>query len=779
VKLVLKPTTKARSINAVSAKFTYNPAEFQLQQSNAKAPKTDDITFLVAADGNTTVSATTATVSGVASITAFVSKTGQGPLTLVSGTEYDVATFWVRPLKKGSLTITLDTANIVTAVGEKTAATPPVIAFAVTTTAINGTIAPVFGTIGVTLKTRSPFAHHPDLDYGSTDWATGTFTVVDGRYLDVAIWVDAASDDQKQASTYIVDLDFDTTQLTFRTPTAWANSTGNYILGAVDPQSATVTVNGGQLNISLQKASSTLDLPEEIIRLRFEVNPNAVTPTNQVKLKVADTTVLRQLSGLVPDANDIYANVRGSVNTPPNYTSTPPVANVNTQLGEFDSAPVITRQYPASLQMRPRLQGRTVTSPDERFNQAVVVKLIDPVTHVPVARHKTVDVPEAVKWSPSSYFNDMQYDWWLSAKYAQGSPIKPVAVLSKLTDSTYAEDDISDLEPGTYDVFLKGPSSVGILVKGVPFGPGDAKKIDGIILREGDINHDEKVDGTDFSLFSPAYNTAGTVTMGAGTGSADFNQSGYVDMLDYSLLASNFNTNTAGPDEPPVGDALGNVRVARVNTSSAYTLPAIALTQATTTYAVGDVVPVTVTLNPGSRTVDGVQIVVRAGNGAELVGTNAFVKATSSPLSLIFSNAVNAGRDMIELALGRSPSATVSGPTVLGTVNVRITGDVTGDLLTVDANGNGQFETMIAGGGDNLLDPSTYYVAPVPAPAVSGGSNSSSGGNGSAAAAPARASAPSRAAAPAPAASAPVPAPMSPALSEDTARGIVSVAIPG
>ncbi|NBY47849.1 MAG: hypothetical protein EBQ56_08780, partial [Proteobacteria bacterium] len=415
--------------------------------------------------------------------------------------------------------------------------------------------------------------------------------------------------------------------------------------------------------------------------------------------------------------------------------------------------------------------------PASRFVQPVSIELRASGGN-PVERHLTqIQNPASVKQTNASNTpggNDPVSNMVYGKTTIQSVATPTFAVLSNGS----AAEPLADLEPGTYDVYIKGQSSIAVKVTSVDLLPGQLRSVSNFVLREGDIDRNDVVDGIDFSIFASAYNTA-TNTSGY-VGAADFNQSDFIDMLDFSLLASNFNTNGTGADVLTAGSSA--VSVNRLRPSGTYTMPTIAMTPASTGYAIGDVVPVTVTLNPGSRPVDGAQIVVRANNGAELVGTNTFEIESDSPFSLLLRKAVNAGRNLIELALGRSPSKTVSGPTVLGTVNVRITGDVTGDLLTVDANGNGQFETMIAGGGENLLDPATYgYVAPVSEPIVSGPTNVTTGGGSSA---PARAAAPASAAPRAstsagPRASLPAPSSMSRAISEDTARGILSISVPG
>jgi len=203
------------------------------------------------------------------------------------------------------------------------------------------------------------------------------------------------------------------------------------------------------------------------------------------------------------------------------------------------------------------------------------------------------------------------------------------------------------------------------------------------------------------------------------------------------------------------------------------------------------IVPVTLSLTPGSRAVEGAQVVLKTAPGVQIVDSQgnaadndtAFVADDNSSLPTTLRQTIDAARGLLNLGLG-SISGNVANDTTLGTLFLRITGNPVGAPISF-LRTDGSFATLIAGSGDDLTGKLIVNAngqvivdevdAIIPAPAPSTPVTVS----GPAAAAPARASAPSRAAAPAPVASAPVAAPMSPALSEDTARGIVSVAIPG
>ncbi|NDG99449.1 MAG: hypothetical protein EBY11_16135, partial [Proteobacteria bacterium] len=276
---------------------------------------------------------------------------------------------------------------------------------------------------------------------------------------------------------------------------------------------------------------------------------------------------------------------------------------------------------------------------------------------------------------------------------------------------------------------------------------------------------------------------------------SDFNQSGYVDILDFSLLASNFDGGRqAGPYEvaPDGNGGIGTVRVQRLRPTT--TSPHGSLTASVGTANNDGIVPVTLSLTPGSRPVDGAQVVLKTAPGVQIVDSQgnaadnvtAFVADDNTSLPTTLRQTIDAARGLLNLGLG-SISGSVANDTTLGTLFLRITGNPVGAPISFLRN-DGSFATLIAGSGDDLtgklivnadgqvIVDEVDAIIPAPAPSTP---VTVSGPAAAAPAAPARASAPSRVAAPAPVASAPVAAPMSPALSEDTARGIVSVAIPG
>ncbi|NBT20049.1 MAG: hypothetical protein EBT00_14950 [Proteobacteria bacterium] len=116
------------------------------------------------------------------------------------------------------------------------------------------------------------------------------------------------------------------------------------------------------------------------------------------------------------------------------------------------------------------LQGRTENNVASRFVQNFGIELRNAGTAV--ARHLTVTTtPASVRGCSSTCDPDMKFDKF--SKKASSGPNAEFA--SDNTGATAAP--LADLEPGTYDVYLKGRSSVAVLVTGVAFGPGNTKSI--------------------------------------------------------------------------------------------------------------------------------------------------------------------------------------------------------------------------------------------------------------------------------------------------------------
>ena len=820
VALKIAPTD-ARYANRIETTIFFDARQFQLVQDGTTA-YTPVVTDTGAAVSLTNSALTTTTVGNAVTASAatntFAIASDVGTITLnVSGAFLPegnspvlVGTFYVRPLKKTATSHPINfSGTIASRAGEKrsTNVDPGIdfqIAVTPATSATGGTelatpaIGPVLGTLGISLKMRSPTVASPTLAADDIAWISSTsnpatLNVVDGRFLDVLVQVDAASTvgDARKVDDFVIDVAFDNRQLSLGGSTTLTSTgcagTGDdraVICKPATTVTGTVAVTASSATSTMRltlESSAMLTTPVEVARVRFQI----LSPGDNsaaVALNVADTTILRQKTVVSPAnlfVTDNYANIRPSTNN---------------GLGEFDSTPTATHQKPATLQVSTMLQGRTAGNDASRFVQNFGIELRKAVSDggTAVTRHLTVTTaPASVRTCSGNPCPDMKFD-----KFSRKAATGPDAEFAASSSTGALAEPLADLEPGTYDVYLKGRSSVAVLVTGVAFAPGNTKSITGLVLREGDIVTDgttvtpnDKVNLDDFNAWKANYNTAPTVDPAK---NSDFNQSGYVDILDFSLLASNFNgSRPAGPYSVTTGQdgGIGTVTVARLRPTT--TSPHGSLTASVGTANYDGIVPVTLSLTPGSRPVEGAQVVLKTAPGVQIVDASgnavdndtAFVADDNTSFPTTLRQTIDAARGMLNLGLG-SISGSVASDTTLGTLFLKITGNPTGAPISF-LRTDGNFATLIAGSGDDLTgklivsangqvivdEVDAIIPAPVPSSPVTV--------SGPAAAAPARASAPARSAAPAPVASAPVAAPMSPALSEDTVRGIVSVAIPG
>jgi hypothetical protein len=95
---------------------------------------------------------------------------------------------------------------------------------------------------------------------------------------------------------------------------------------------------------------------------------------------------------------------------------------------------------------------------------------------------------------------------------------------------------ISGLSNGTYDVAVKGQSSLSNLVTGVNLTvPG---RIDFGVLLEGDVNNDDYIDGSDYGPLSSAWlSYPGQLNWDP---AVDFSRDNYIDGSDYGPLSANW-----------------------------------------------------------------------------------------------------------------------------------------------------------------------------------------------------------------------------------------------
>jgi hypothetical protein len=91
---------------------------------------------------------------------------------------------------------------------------------------------------------------------------------------------------------------------------------------------------------------------------------------------------------------------------------------------------------------------------------------------------------------------------------------------------------ITDIEPGTYDAWVKHSHTLAQCADGVQIAAGGLTTVDFGTLLEGDANDDNFIDIVDFSIWKSLFGTSDPT--------ADFNNDGIVDIVDFSMWKVNF-----------------------------------------------------------------------------------------------------------------------------------------------------------------------------------------------------------------------------------------------
>ena len=518
VALVINPTTTVRNANRARVTATFNAADFMLVSGPTGSPPTAVTAGASTSFADTTgsafgspTSASSYTVSGTTG-TVTITVTGINRLAVDAGSgPHVVATIYLRPLRRGSLDINTTAATI----GEFTVSGDnPDFNWTITTT--SGTVASVpavRGTIGLGLTVTFPPAVTsglaPPLEVTTTG-TVATGTVTDLRFLDVQVAALAGTADMQQADQFDLDITYDQTQISFATSPASGTDFALASGTAANGNSAVAVATPGTVQVRLVRTAtpSLLTTPTAVIRLRFSVL--AGTPaTSAITLGIATTTDIRQQTG-TPYVTNLYDSGRDAQT--------------------LDVLPAVTRQKPSTLTVEALLQGRAASDSDARFIQTMRVGLRRPgETTFATRRAQPVTPPSVASdgTNPTTASATMRYTGTSARKSGSTTPLSTVT--------------IGDLEPGTYDVLVKGRSALTVIIRGISLTPGGtttAPATTVISLPEGDASGDDAINSADFVALS---RTFGTVT----TSTADFNQSGYVDAWDFSLLARNFGL--AGP----------------------------------------------------------------------------------------------------------------------------------------------------------------------------------------------------------------------------------------
>ena len=103
---------------------------------------------------------------------------------------------------------------------------------------------------------------------------------------------------------------------------------------------------------------------------------------------------------------------------------------------------------------------------------------------------------------------------------------------------------LTNITPGTYDVWIKGNKNLAVLVPNVVVSGVTTTVPDcpDVLLNGGDVDNDNTVGPTDFATFVTAYNTDASVIGGGYDPTADFNFDGIVDPTDFGIFVGDYNT---------------------------------------------------------------------------------------------------------------------------------------------------------------------------------------------------------------------------------------------
>jgi hypothetical protein len=518
VHLVIDATTPLRNARSVRASVTYDPKLLGLVVTPSLGAPTAPAfaaSGSFAADLSRTAAVTNASGTAIHSFAESTASTSTGSVRLsvdggpvsvaVGSTNITVATLYFRTLDRGDPTITLGAVAFGDAltVTPSDAATPvgDTLPFgvAVATTA-SATVRDVRGSVGVAIGVvGSPLAASDGTPeaLGWTSTPTSTFTVTDGRYLDLEFVTLAGGLDAAGVDRVSIDVPLPN-------GLALASTGAPYILGAdvepIDASTMPIAATTSTLSIRARAKSGTWHAPTRIARVRFAVATSTFSSLNgPLELSVAPSTALTQTgTRFAANLHDVEP-ISGDA--------------------PLDTTSTVTRQKPASLVVPLRLQGRNANDVSAHFVQDADLFLAAPGAPLPAVRRATTVPPTALA---SAATGTMRY----------AAPTEAPASGTTVTVT------LPDLDPGTYDLFVKGRSSLRARVAQVVLMPGDnAGTIPApITLLEGDADRSDAINISDFAVLARSY-----ASLAPNSGdTADFNQSGYIDAFDFSLLARNY-----------------------------------------------------------------------------------------------------------------------------------------------------------------------------------------------------------------------------------------------
>jgi len=124
--------------------------------------------------------------------------------------------------------------------------------------------------------------------------------------------------------------------------------------------------------------------------------------------------------------------------------------------------------------------------------------------------------------------------------FARNTTTEYVAMKTHTSTDSSGNFTIGNLTPGSYDVAVKGSTSLSNLESGIDLTAGNATPCDFGILLEGDASGDDYVDGSDFGPLSDAWLSYPGCPKGNWDPTVDFSRDNYIDGADFGLLSDDW-----------------------------------------------------------------------------------------------------------------------------------------------------------------------------------------------------------------------------------------------
>jgi len=253
---------------------------------------------------------------------------------------------------------------------------------------------------------------------------------------------------------------------------------------------------------------------------------------------------------------------------------------------------------------------------------------------------------------------------------------------------------LGELPDGTYDLAVKNLHTLRNRLESVSLVSQTTYVLDFGTLREGDANDSNQVEVYDFSILATAYNSSPPDPRFDAR--ADFNQNYMVELFDFSLLATNFNLS---------GDLLP--APARQQRGEADASPVmLRLSPSARTVRQGDTFVSQIEVLAGALGVDAVSVFIRFDPAqlqvVDFQGLPATHIEPSDAMPNVLWNAVDGASGTVEFAVGRAlAEEPPTGTFAVGTIRFRSVGPA-GEAL-VNFAADGPHETGVAFQGDDVL----------------------------------------------------------------------------